>query len=76
MGATEPPSPVTSVVIPWVIFGEHAVVDQRVDLRLAHHVDEAGRHNQPAHVQGLSSRRPFQESDGRNAAPRMATSPR
>src|SRR5204863_5991259 len=33
---------------------EHPIVDERVDLGLAHHVDEARGDGQPGHVQGLA----------------------
>src|SRR6266567_1618868 len=46
---------------------EHAVVDERVDLGLAHHVDEARGDDQPGHVQGLACLGSAQEPHGSDA---------
>ena len=42
---------------------EDAVVDQRVDLGLAHHVDEAGGDDEPAHVHCVLRRRGAEKTD-------------
>src|SRR5437773_4409119 len=42
---------------------EHAIVDQDVDFRLAHHVDEAGSHHQAGHVGGLAGGGAAREAD-------------
>src|SRR5207248_4022725 len=43
---------------------EHPVVDQRVDLGLAHHVDEPRSHHQPSHVQRLARLGAVEEPHG------------
>ena len=53
-GAAEPPSPVISVVMPWKIFDGRLRIDQHGQLRLAQHVDEAGRDDLAGGVDGLS----------------------
>src|SRR5207237_6519440 len=45
-------------------FREHAIVDERVDLGLAHHVDESGRDDQPLYVERLPRLGSPQESHG------------
>ena len=47
-GATEPPSPVISVVMPWKILDGRCGFDQNGEFRLSEHVDEAGRDDHAA----------------------------
>ena len=43
---------------------QDAIIDERVDLRLAHHVDEAGSDDEAAHVERLTRRGGAEESHG------------
>ena len=52
-GATELPSPVISVVMPWKIFEGRSRIDEHRELGLAEHVDEAGRDDAPGRIDAL-----------------------
>ena len=63
-GAMEPPSPVISVVMPWIDFRGQARVDEDGEFGLAEHVDEAGGDDFAGGVDGALARCGCQVADG------------
>ena len=60
----EPPSPVISVVMPWIDFRRQARFDEDGEFGLAEHVDEAGCDDLAGGVDGALAGRGGQVADG------------
>ena len=67
-GATELPSPVISVVMPWKILEGKMRIHQNRELGLPEHIDEPRRHHHAVRVDGLLCRGLGELPNGRDSS--------